>query len=386
MIELALNKSECCGCTACKAICPKEAIAMVDDEEGFLYPKINYDKCIECGMCKKVCAFNEKYSVEDNINYPEMYAVKHKVDNDRLTSRSGGMFVALSDFILKNNGVIYGATFDEEFNVLHKRVLTKSDRNKLKGSKYVQSYIEDVFSYVKQDLLKEKYVLFVGTPCQTSGLKSYLKNIDNSKFFVCDIICHGVPSPLIWKDNLKFIEQKYKGKIVSANFRDKSYGWHTHIESYNLNNRNKKVKAEYFSNLFRKNIILRPCCEKCKFTNLKRPSDITLGDFWGINKVLPNYKNDDKGISLVLVNTKKGINWFNEVKNDIYYEKVDISNNLQPNLKEPSKPVIDRNKFWNDYKNNGYEFVLKRYGGYNYKTRIKKVIYRNIVKKFKCIK
>lgn len=387
MIELFSKNQECCGCTACSTICPKQSITMLKDKEGFLYPIIDNNKCIECKLCIKVCAFTEKYiekyNYGDNLDNPIAYAVKHKEESDRATSRSGGMFVALSDFIIKNNGVIYGATFDEQFNVLHKRATTKDERDKLKGSKYVQSDMGNTFSQVKQDLLNDKYVLFVGTPCQTSGLKSYLKRFNNSKLFICDIICHGVPSPLIWENNLKFIERRYKRKIVSVNFRDKSYGWHTHIESYNLDNRKRKVKAEYFTSLFCKNIISRPCCEECKFTNLKRPSDITLGDFWGINRVLHHYKNDDKGISLVLVNTKKGVNWFDSVKDDIYYEEADIRNYLQPNLKAPSKPLIDRNRFWNDYKNNDFEFILKRYGGYNYKARIKKFIYRNIVKKFK---
>lgn len=386
-MELFKNKNECCGCTACKTICPKEAITMVKDNEGFLYPQIDSSKCIECKLCIKVCAFTEKYpkkyNDDDSLDNPIVYAVKHKQELDRSTSRSGGMFVALSDFIIKNNGVIYGAAFDKEFNVLHKRVSTKDDRDKLKGSKYVQSYMGDTFFQVRQDLLDGKYVLFVGTPCQTSGLKSYLKNIDNSRFFICDIVCHGVPSPLLWEENLKFIEEKYNGKIVSVNFRDKSYGWHTHFESYNLDNRKNKIKSEYYTNLFYKHVIFRPCCEECKFTNLKRPSDITLGDFWGINKVLPNYKNDDKGVSLVLVNTNKGIKWFDEIKDDIYFEEATISNNLQPNLREPSKPLLDRNKFWNEYEKNNFEYILKRYGGYNYKARIKKIIYRKIVKKIK---
>lgn len=382
-MELFKSKNQCCGCTACEVICPKNAIKMEADIEGFLYPNIDNNKCIECRLCERICAFNEHYDIDDLLEKPIAYAVKHKNESERLSSRSGGMFIALSDYILARDGVIYGAAFDNNFNVKHIRVENKEQRDKLKGSKYVQSDIRGSFEQVKNDLKNGKYVLFSGTPCQTAALRRIVKNSDTSKLIVCDIICHGAPSQKIWKEYLEFIENKYNDKIVEANFRDKSFGWHTHFESYKLKNKKNKIRLEYFTGMFRKHIIFRPACETCKYANLRRPSDITLGDFWRINKVLPNYKNDDKGISLVLINNNKGKRIFEAVARDVLYESADIDETIQPNLKAPSRPLVDRNKFWEDYRSNGMKYIIKYYGGNNIKDRSKKFIYRKIIKRFK---
>lgn len=374
MIELFKYKEDCCGCTACKNICPKNAITMKRDEEGFSYPSIDSNLCIECNLCKKICNFKKDYDRSDNFDSPKVHAVKYKDEKERMSSRSGGMFVAISDFIFNRNGIVYGASFDENFNVIHRRIQSKKERILIKGSKYVQSDLKDTFSNVKKDLEEGNLVLFSGTPCQTAGLKSYLKNNKNiCNLYLCDIVCHGAPSPLIWKEYVNFIEKKYNDKLVQFDFRDKSFGWNTHIESFTLSKKNKKIYTEYYTKIFYEHLMLRPSCHNCKYTNFERPSDITIADFWGIEKLFPEF-DDNKGVSLVLINSNKGMEIFNESLNDIYYKEANIDSCIQPNLKEPSKPSSIREQFWNDYYKKGFIYILKRYSGYGYVNKIKKKV------------
>lgn len=317
---LYTNKADCCGCSACMTVCPHDAISMIPDDLGFLYPEIDSEKCVECGLCKTVCSFNSNYCKKDNFEKPIAYAVRHKDITEVDTSRSGAMFIALSDWILDNGGAIYGVGYVDHFRVVHKRATTKEERNEFKGSKYVQSDMNSTFKQVKADLEAGITVLFSGTPCQTSGLRSSLLNTDVKNLFVCDIVCHGVPSPYIWRDYLLYLETKYKNQILKVNFREKTkFGWSAHKESYDFSN--KHVYANFYTNLFYEHITLRHSCGICHYTNLQHPSDITLADFWGWEKTDANLNLDDKGISLVLVNTTKGQKWFEAVKNAIDYKK-----------------------------------------------------------------
>lgn len=371
-ISIFKNKQDCCGCTACMTVCPKSAISMKPDENGFLYPVIDNDKCIKCELFIKTCAFQNGYDTSNNLDEPLVYAVKHKNQEERNTSRSGGMFVAIADWILSQNGVIYGVGYGDNFYVMHKRVSSKEQLFELKGSKYVQSDMNTVFSQVIQDLKDGKYVLFSGTACQTAGLYSSLKNIDTQKLFICDIVCHGTPSPYIWRDYLKFTEKKYKSSITNVNFRNKSYGWHSHIESLCLENGNK-FSTNIYSYLFGKCIMFRPSCGYCKYTNTTRPSDITLADFWGIEKAVPNF-DDDKGVSLVFLNTKKGKSLFNNIKDNVEYQPSKLEDCMQPNLQHPSVFSTQYDDFWKDYQNNGFEYVSRKYGNNNIKVRTKRLI------------
>ena len=370
MISVYGNKEECCGCTACENICPKQAITMIEDKEGFLYPQIDDNKCIECGLCIEVCAFNKNYDKSKLLESPEVYGVKHKVFKERITSRSGGMFVAISDYIFDVGGVVYGAGYADDLKVYHKRASNKGERVELKGSKYVQSDMEDVFSQVKEDLKAEKYVLFSGTPCQTAGLKSFIQKakIDSSRLYLCDIVCHGAPSPAVYRDYLAFIANKYCSKVTGVDFRDKSFGWNTHVESLYLES-GKKITNKHYTNLFYQHITLRPACGSCHYTNFQRPSDITLADFWGVEKCNPDF-NDNKGVSLVLINTKKGKELFREAENYVEYFKSNTEECLQPNLQKPTKISYRRNEFWKDYERNGFMYILKKYVGYGVKGKI----------------
>ena len=236
MIQI-IDKSQCCGCTACASICTQNAITMQPDVMGFLYPVVDKGKCIDCSLCEKVCAFNDLYDISLNLKEPIVYAARHKNIHEIETSRSGAAFIALSDWILDSGGVVYGAGYADHFRVIHKKATTKEERDEFKGSKYVQSDMNTVFRQVKDDLKKGLLVLFTGTPCQTAGLNSYLGKKLRKNLFLVDIICHGVPSPYIWNDYLTYVENKYQSRIVKVDFRNKINGWSSaHIETFVFEN------------------------------------------------------------------------------------------------------------------------------------------------------
>lgn len=356
------DQSQCCGCTACASICAHDAITMQPDALGFLYPVVDKDKCVDCGLCEKVCAFNDYYDTSLNLPKADAYAVRHKDITKLRYSRSGAAFVAFSDYILGKGGVVYGAGYKGHFVVVHKQATTKEERDTFRGSKYVQSDMTGVFRNVKNDLKIGKLVLFSGTPCQTAGLKSYIGNRLSRNLILIDIICHSVPAPAIWKDYLAYVEKKCKSKVVSLEFRDKSIGWYqTHLESFKL--ANGKIYKDYkLRNFFYLGLGTRPSCECCKFCNLSRPSDITIGDFWGYEKTVPEMNEDNKGISLVLCNTPKGQEILREAAVDLVFKKVPLEKSLQPNLQQPSDGNSRKNEFAFDYEHKGFDYVVKKYG------------------------
>lgn len=384
MIQIK-DKADCCGCTACASRCPKNAITMEPDTLGFKYPKVDLDKCIDCGLCEKVCAFNDNYDKSLNLKEPEIYAARHKDIHEIETSRSGAAFIAISDYILENGGIVYGVGYKDHFRVAHKRATTKEERNEFKGSKYVQSDLDGIFRQVKEDLKQGNTVLFSGTPCQTAGLNSYIGKKFRENLVLVDIVCHGVPSPYIWQDYLTYLENKYKSKIIKVNFRDKSrIGWSGHIESFVFANKNK-VELDVFKYLFGKNIMLRSSCGSCVFTNFNRPSDITIGDYWGWEKISKDFNNDNKGCSLLFINTIKGQILLNNISNNLFLLKSDKEKSVQPNLESPS--VLDKKNtdFKIDFQRRGFKYVAKKYGniGWRYlinnninkaKRKIKQVI------------
>lgn len=227
------DPKDCCGCTACASICAHDAISMQPDALGFLYPKVDETKCVECGLCEKVCAFNDNYDKSLNLPKPDAYAARHKNMAEVETSRSGAAFIAISDWILKHGGVVYGAGYADHFRVVHKRATTKAERDEFKGSKYVQSDLTGVFKQVKEDLRNGMIVLFSGTPCQTSGLNSYVGKKLRENLYLVDIVCHGASGPYIWRDYLAYLEKKQGSEICWVNFRDKQkYGWGAHKETF----------------------------------------------------------------------------------------------------------------------------------------------------------
>lgn len=364
------NSADCCGCTACASICAYDAITMKPDVLGFLYPEVDKEKCVDCGLCEKVCAFNDNYDTSLNFDRPLAYAARHKDMTEIETSRSGAAFIAISDYILEQGGVVYGVGYTDHFRVIHKRATTKDERDEFKGSKYVQSDMNTVFRQVKQDLRDGKTVLFSGTPCQTSGLNSYVGKRLRENLYLVDIVCHGVPSPFMWRDYIAYLEMKQGAPIVWVNFRDKQqYGWAAHHETFKFKNGGGKMS---FTFLFYKHIMFRKSCGKCHFTNTKRPSDITIADFWGWQKTDKNINADNKGVSLILLNTEKGRKLFEAVNDRLNIIPANLDDCLQPNMIHPSEIHPKRDKFEKEYAVKGFKYVYFKYGedGWRYKLEV----------------
>ena len=356
------NKDKCSGCKACENICPKNAITMTEDEEGFMYPSIDRSLCVSCKKCVDVCQyydFEKKY----NLQYPRNFIAGYNNDEKiRQKSRSGGAYVALSNYILSNGGIVYGASLMPDMSVRHTRAASFEERDSHCGSKYVLSDVNDTYAEALNDLKNGRLVLYSGTACQIAGLLSFLRGKNDKNYeknlYSVDIICHGAVSPLIWQDNVKEMEKRCKSKIVYADFRDKSFGWDSHIESYLTESKDSFSERRYTS-VFYGNSALRPACYNCQFASLNRVSDITLADAWGVKKDRPEW-DASKGVSLVMLNTEKATELFNRVKSELTYEQVDINNYMQPNMKHPTEKPSDRDTFWKIYNSKGYSAVADR--------------------------
>ncbi len=328
MIEIK-TKKDCCGCYACYNICPKECITMESDNEGFWYPKIDKNKCINCNLCKKICPIINKPN--GSLYEKKSYAVFNKNEKIRLESSSGGIFSLLAEYVINNHGNVYGAVFDEDFNVKHIKITSLQDIELLRGSKYVQSKINDIFKSIKFDLKNNKLVLFTGTPCQVSGLQSFLQKKYDT-LILMDIVCHGVPSPLVWQQYIDELKQNYKQDIKSIYFRDKSTGWKTYSVKFLFDKdeyKNFGFKDIYMKG-FLKDIYLRPSCYNCKFKGIERVSDITVADFWGIENILPKI-DDDKGTSLIVIHSEKGKQLFDKLSETMIFNEVDLNEVIKYN-------------------------------------------------------
>lgn len=303
-----------------------------------------------------------------NWQQPEVYAVKHKDEKIRAESRSGGMFTALSDKILEYDGVIYGCILTEDFRAVHIRTENKELRNRMRGSKYIQSRLGDIFKDVKSDLNSGRMVLFSGTSCQVAGLNKFLeKEYDN--LLCVDIVCHGVPSPLVWKKYLGWQENRAHAKVVSVDFRNKKdFGWRAHVETLILEN-GRPINSKVFAKIFYGHASLRPCCYECPYKSTMHPSDVTLADYWGIEKAAIGF-DDNKGVSLVLVNNYKGKAAFQSVMEDIVYQSTKLEDSIQPPLKTPFPRPDNREIFWRDFKNMEFGNIAVKYGGNGVKNKL----------------
>lgn len=320
------------------------------------------------------------------------YAVKNKDEDIRLKSSSGGVFDLLCRNVYGNGGVVYGAIIDKEQNVVHYRSENISDIDMFKGSKYTQSKLNDTFKKVREDLEENRNVLFSGTPCQVQALKNYLKDDIQDRLILVDIVCHGTPQKKYYDDYKKMLEKKYHGKITKINFRYKGNKKDSKYTGFGMK-KNGPVQSQYnmyvkFDN--RKSYIMSSefdiyyqlydymvskACFECPFTNLNRNSDITVGDFHEFSSKLGKF-NDAKGVSLVILNTKKGLEIFEKLKPNIYYESKKENECIQPQLTKPLKKPKKYDDFVSDYDKFGFEYVAKKYTSNNTKFKIKKMLYR----------
>lgn len=355
------NMKDCTGCHACTNICPKKCIFMKDDNEGFLYPIVDYNICIKCKRCVNVCPINNNIK---SYNTPIAYACYNKDENIRLNSSSGGIFSLLAEKMIDRGGVVFGAVFNDNFEVEHKYIETKENIELLRGSKYVQSKIGTSYRQVKDFLESGREVLFSGTPCQIAGLKNYLVKA-YSNLLTVDLICHGVPSPYVWQKYIKFRENKAGSEISKITFRNKKMGWKQFSVSFLFKNNteyNKIYSNDLYMTAFLKNISLRPSCYNCRFKTLNRPSDITLADFWGVQNIFPEI-DDDKGASLIFINSQLGEKIYSEILDNIVYKEVDILDAVKYNsaaIKSPL-PHINREKFINDINIYTFDKLVNKY-------------------------
>lgn len=375
--KLEQKNLTCCGCTACYAICPKGAITMQEDSEGFKYPAIDKSKCIDCGLCCKVCPLDKK--LENVIAPAASFACTAKDGNFAKQSSSGGVFPLLANMFAEQQAVIYGAAFDNNWMVKHIRVNDIDELKKLYTSKYVQSDMGDSFKQVKHDLDIGKEVLFAGTPCQVAGLKSYLSKEYNNLTTV-DFICHGVPSPTVWKSYIKEKAVNLNSKIIDISFRNKKDGWKNYyfrIKTEDGNITYEKASDNIYMQGFLKDLYLRPSCYDCKFKTLNRASDITLADFWGVEKVLPEMETA-KGVSLCWASSEKGKNILIEVLEQTVYKKVDLNEAVKYNSAAVKSVSIHKNrdKFFKAFKQqqNSVTKLIEKY--YDTRSLRKKLSYK----------
>lgn len=349
-----INEKDCCGCRACENICPKKAIKMVENDEGFLYPKIDKDKCINCGLCKKVCPLINKVNKKDFLEENICYGAKNKNMWALKKSSSGGIFWVLAKYVLDNKGLVVGAEMTKEHIVQHRIIGNEKDLIELMGSKYVASNTNDIFRKIKKELEDKRLVLFTGVPCQVAGLTNYLmKDYDN--LITVDIVCHGVPSQKLFSKYVEYLEEKYKAKLIDYKFRSKeasAWGTFKGLARLRKNNRiiSKKINADFdpYYHSFLKGKNYRESCYNCLFANKKRISDITIADFWGVEAILPNFM-DYRGVSSIVINTKKGKDYFEYIKDNIEFEKIKYNEIVKYNgqLTYSSKRPLCRDNFYN---------------------------------------
>lgn len=360
-MQVYSEKNRCCGCTACYHICPVQAISMEEDAEGFLYPVIDEEKCIKCNRCKQVCAFQSGYPSDAESQL--CYGARAKEEEIVKISSSGGMFYVFAKQILEQGGIVFGARYNEELEVEHVETKSLQEISQFMGSKYAQSSLNEVFRKVERYLHEGKNVLFSGTPCQNAGLNNFLqkKGIETQKLWTIDIVCHGVNSPRILRDYLRLGEEAFEEKIANINMRDKRYGWNAQKASFvNADGKINPITEKYpYNKLYLSLLGVRESCYNCVFTNMNRPADVTLADFWNIpaNSALA----DDKGVSTVILNTEKGKEWFQNIKDAVVYEEYSMEQIWQPHLEFSSAKPAGREKFWKEYEEKGSHFVISKY-------------------------
>ncbi len=299
---------------------------------------------------------------------PSVYAVKHLDEEVRMNSRSGGMFTALSDFILDSGGIVYGCVLNENMEACHIRAEDNRSRDLMRGSKYIQSRMADIFGSVKDDLDARKAVLFSGTPCQVNGLKGFL-NKEYDQLLLVDILCHGVSSEKVWKKYIKWQEKRY-GKCTEAEFRDKkNFGWADHVETLTFGHR--QIHSRIFASVYYGHAALRPCCCRCPFRSLSRVGDISIADYWEIDRACPGF-NDNKGVSLVFVNNDRGNEAFEEIKSSVEWRQTRLEDSIRPSMTHPFPKPKFRDRFWEDFYSKPFRYTAKKYGGYGLGSRIKR--------------
>ena len=365
MSEIVQNKNNCCGCSACRDICPAGAICMKQDEQGFLYPETDEAACIHCGKCRLVCTMVPHKDDEPSYTIRRKkpvyaFAARSADEENCRRSSSGGVFTVLAGKIIRDGGTVYGAVFDEHFAVKHARTDTEEGLEAMRTSKYVQSSTEGIFPLVISDLTEGRSVLFSGTPCQCASLTALCRaeKVPTDRLLTVDHICHGVPSPAIWKDWLEIVCRHCTagdiGAVTEINMRSKDRGWeenHLSIEAcVNGNTESLDSFTDRFSyrKLYSGTCITRPVCFSCPYASMERVSDLTLGDFWNYKKAGVEF-DTAAGVNEILVNTARGEKAIVDVRPELLLQEVSLKDAWQMHLEYPVRKSPAYEKFWHDY-------------------------------------
>lgn len=347
------DKSACCGCTACANICPKEAIEMVADTEGFLYPSVDKNSCVECGLCDKVCPIQQK--CESNPKKVDSYVLRTKADDILMNSTSGGFVTPLAEYVLEHNGILCAAAYDKDFTVKH-IMLESAEKEKLeniRGSKYVQSDLKDCFKRIKNYLEMGVKVCFIGTTCQVTGLKSFLQK-DYEGLITVDLVCHGVPSPKLWNKYIDYQKNKYCSEIREISFRNKTYGYHSGTMKIRFSNGKTyygSARVDYMLKSFFKEIASRPSCYQCGFKTINRCSDYTIYDCWHAAQLVKDLHDDDQGYTNVIVQSEKGKKLLTQIQNQYEMYPADTEKAIELDgimVKKSATPHPKRNDFYKE--------------------------------------
>lgn len=378
-MKLFDRKEECCGCTACFSVCPKSAITMQKDEEGFFYPSVNQDKCIGCHRCEQICGFRKQYQCVDKKT-PLVFGARINERASLLKSSSGGIFTVLSDLFLEEGNAVVCSVYDwEEYAVRYVLITNQAERDNARGSKYLKSDPGCIFSESEKWLKRNpsKRLLFVGMGCEVDGFRAYLdaKKL-RTRVTLVDIICHGGGSPLVWNLYAKSYEQKSQSRITQLYFKDKRINWYNPVPVAVDENGNEGSIREYV-NLYNSAYVYRPSCYVCPYASVNRNSDITIGDYWGIEKIYPDFY-DPMGNSVVLIHTDHGKEIFDKVRPRMSVIESGIEECRQHNLSQPTKMPVDREKFWLSLRSEGIEKIIKKYGKiglvYRAKRKVKRLL------------
>lgn len=367
----------CSGCGACFYCCPTNAIAFLKDREGFYYPEIDPDKCINCGLCERKCPVLQE---QDTKNISSVaYACQNNDTNVRKCSSSGGVFSTLAECILKTGGIVVGCTMTEDcYNAEHRSFFDEIGLNQLRGSKYLQSTAYIVYPEICDALKSGKTVLFSGTPCQIAGLNAYLSDVDTQSLITVDVICHGVPSPEVWRQYVKYHEAKQQSKVVSVQFRNKDKGWKSYSVKFSFENGNEYsslAKNDLFYRGFVTDCFLRRSCYDCHAKGDSHIADITLGDFWGVQNFC-DQMDDNLGTSLVILNSEKGKALFQNISSDLKYQQVDFKDAVKynPSYNNSSSKIVNRDRFMKGFHKKQIISQLEKYCGDKITSRINRKI------------
>lgn len=366
---------KCTGCSACANRCPVNCIKMVSDKEGFLYPEINDSICIHCNQCEKACPVLSPIPIQGTEDDVDVYALINTDDEIRRNSSSGGAFSAIASYVLDEGGVVYGAAFDDDFSVKHICIESNENLFKLRGSKYVQSEIGNCYKEAEKQLKDGRLVLFTGTACQTSGLLGYLGR-DYDNLITQDLICHGVPSPMVWKRYVEFRKKLERSDIKRIFFRDKAYGWHDWHVLFEFTDGaiySQNQREDFMVRAFLRGTCSRKSCYNCPFKQKVRLADFTLADFWGIEKILPEM-DDDRGVSSVYANTEKAHSIMKKLEKTCQIQRVDFDLTLSYNMAmvESEKLNPKREDFIRDVKLHSFDRACWTYNDQvSFRTKIR---------------